>query len=228
MKECNLQIKERPILFSTPMVQAIMEGRKTVTRRIKGLDKLNERPEAWRFDGVNRNGDYLFYDVHGFVSGHDPQDCTVIIKCPYGKAGDILWVRETWAKVNGEIAYKASEKDYLFAPGETNGIWKPSIHMKKKDCRLKLEIVSVSVERLHEITKEDAIKEGILYYDDEIMKSRRYKDYLSDASEYGHPDHDYPTVVTAKESFASLWQSINGKESWDCNPWVWVVNFRKL
>src|SRR5687768_17529481 len=123
-----MQSKERPMLYSTDMVVSILADRKTKTRRTKGLDKLNGRPAAWRFDGINYDEEFLFYDVHGFISGHDPQDCTLVIKCPYGKPGDILWVRETWTSIS-EDAIAVFKADYNGEPVAWN--WKPSIHMPK-------------------------------------------------------------------------------------------------
>lgn len=81
--------------------------------------------------------------------------------CPYGKSGDIIWVRESFARVNGEIAFKANEAQYKFAPGETKGLWKPSIHMPKAVARIWLEVKNTRVERLYDITEEDAKAEGV-------------------------------------------------------------------
>jgi len=191
------------------MVQAILDGRKTQTRRVV-------KEKFWP----------IFED-----SEKD---------CPYGQAGDELWVRESWAishiltggAQNGFI-YKANNYPESFI---ANTKWKPSIHMPKESCRLFLSIKSVRIERLHDISEEDARAEGILSFRDDIFiddrkrKSggqMRYKDYMADASGFGDPNLDYPTVGNAITSFSTLWTSINGQASWDENPWVWVVEFKK-
>lgn len=98
--------------------------------------------------------------------------------------------------------------------------------MPKKACRLHLKIKALRIERLHDITEEDAKNEGIQWYKDP-SGCIRYRDYMADASGYGDPSVDYPSVPTSKHSFKTLWISINGKESWESNPWVWVITFKK-
>jgi hypothetical protein len=203
--ETITEVKERPILFSAPMVRAILEGRKTVTRRVvkpqpddDGLWNDTDRPRS------------LESTLSGWNGTVDETGESKEFRCPYD--ANVLWARETWAKVNGEIAYKASKKDYLFAPGETKGIWKPSIHMPKKACRLRLEIQSIRVERLHDITEEDAIREGIHFDED---------------SGYWFAG-DVAMNQTARGCFMELWVHINGVESWNINPWVWRIEFKKL
>jgi hypothetical protein len=230
--ETTTAIKERPILFSTPMVKAILEGRKTVTRRV-----MNPQHETDSEIGVGtfhlvvhgRDGIQPGPEVFGAICD-DGEFC---LKSPYGQPGDILWVRETWA-VDWEIGensrgegpspffYKATDEHPF-----KNGKWKPSIHMPRAACRLRLQIKSITVERLHDITEEDAIREGVQSAEFEIL-GKCYRDYYGSASEYGHPDYDFPTVATAKQSFETLWMSINGKESWEFNPWVWRIEFEKL
>ena len=213
-----LAVKERPILFSTPMVRAILEGRKTVTRRVKELEEINERPDDWTLvqaETMKRvGGDFYFVAV--FRDGGEER----VVYCPYGAVGDILWVRETFVKVKNPeefgplYIYKADHPD-----GAT--VWKPSIHMPKEACRLKLEIVSIGVERLQDITEEDAVKEGVEkdYYTPEAFgpKVWVWKNY------------DFEGLAeTAKISFRSLWRNINGADSWEANPWCWRIEFKKL
>lgn len=182
-------MKERPILFSGPMVRAILEGRKTQTRRI-WKPRKNWQDECE--DG---------YSMPHFVDGdgefHDQP-------CPYGQPGDRLWVRETWRVADGGTKYYeyAADRSVLReAVDEACCLkWKPSIHMKRAASRITLEVVAVRVERLQEITPGDAVAEGI-----------------------GHSDVDAAVV-----SYSSLWDRINGRGSWDANPWVWVVEFRKV
>jgi hypothetical protein len=209
--ETITEVKERPILFSTPMVKAILEGRKTVTRRIVDIDpELAKHVTKWG---------YSIFTAEGCISARTKQPTThghrygeKWIKMKYGKPGDILWVRETWSKIHYE---GVDEKPtYIFKTddvGAVKHIWKPSIHMPRVACRLRLEIQSVRVERLHDITEEDAVREGV-----EWMRTG-WKDYLKDG-----------VWFDAKSSFNSLWQSINGAESWNTNPWVWRIEFKKV
>lgn len=184
--------KERPILFQTEMVKAILEGRKTMTRRI-----IKPQPnDNWETE----------------------EGESILKYCPYGEIGDVLWVRETFSInnlfANGiKYTYKAdlSEDVNLLK-------WKPSIFMPKEACRIWLQIADIKTERLQDISEEDAIKEGV----EKLIKFGQpagYKDYLN-VPEIG--------FTTAKESFRTLWISINGEESWNQNPWVWCVSFKRL
>lgn len=185
----------KPILFSTPMVQAILNGTKTQTRRTKGLEGVEAieynsiLPNQW---AVLRNG------------------TAEIIKCPYGRAGEFLWVREQFAMIQKSYCYKASTIPGLFTD-RNRGKWKPSIHMPFTACRLFLKIKSIRVERLQEITDEDAKAEGV----EQI--GEKYKSYVEPAT----------PSKSAAISFASLWWAINGMDSWDANPFVWVIEFER-
>jgi hypothetical protein len=216
MAEVIEKVKERPILFSTPMVKAILEGRKTVTRRVVNPQPLEDysKLECGIFHQAltDRKGDlYPGPETFGIIAD-DGEFC---LKSPYGSEKDILWVRETWGWVptgKGEtVGYKASHD------GPMHNKWKPSIHMPRAACRLRLEILSITVEKLQDISEEDAIREGI-EPQPAFENIPQWKDYTNNGCTTG-----WPCV-----SFASLWQSINGKESWDANPFCWVINFRKL
>jgi hypothetical protein len=202
------EIKERPILFSAPMVHAILEGRKTVTRRpVKGVGLVwldNFKPE--------------------YVA--DPENNL----CPYGKPGDRLWVRETWARVGngdpGYLTYRATYPDCLppdleniLASGDIR--WKPSIHMFRRDSRILLEITDVRVERLQGISDEQALAEGIIPH---VRGGWHWHPHdpanVDDWHQFG-----FKTPVWA---FHDLWAGINGQENWDVNPWVWAVSFRRV
>jgi hypothetical protein len=181
-------MKERPILFSAPMVRAILEGRKTQTRRI--AKELNEMPNL---DGILKR----FPNPKG---------------CRYGKPGDRLWVRETWAHErdgtgcpddNG-VLYRATDPGW--DDEETGLRWRPSIFMPRRASRITLEITDVRVQRLQEISEEDAQAEGAV----------------------GALDQSVGNNWCASQAFAALWESINGPDSWDANPWVWAVTFRNL
>jgi hypothetical protein len=177
----NIEVKERPILFSGDMVRALRSGRKTQTRRIV-KDRVNSDTG----------------------------------RCPYGKVQEKLWVRETWADYLGEIVYRADEglEGIGFAPESLK--WKPSIFMPRSASRITLEITDIRVERLQDISEEDAIAEGIMYED---HYSRRYFDSLAE-------DYSYKSPI---DSYQSLWDSINGdKHPWESNCWVWVISFRRM
>jgi len=181
-------MKERPILFSGPMVRAILDGRKTQTRRVV---KPQEHALQWPACG-----------------------CAT----PYGAPGDRLWVRETFTCVAGpnilpgRVVYRADEP-------ELDVRWTPSIHMPRYRSRITLEVISVRVEPLNNISATDAIAEGIEPYGQLIGLSvyTTFRDYLTGAKDRA-----------ARQSFETLWESINGTGSWDANPWVWVVEFRRL
>jgi hypothetical protein len=193
--------KEIPILMSAPMVQAIIDGRKTMTRRVM-KPQPDFEPIGWR-------------STHSYEREAKWQP------------GDILWVRESWQWWNDQNQYKA-DQDSIGEIFKCPLKFKPSIHMPKVAARIWLEVTEVRIERLQDISEQDAIAEGIMFYIDEHWKRPRYKDYLADASGYGHPDHDYPTVGIAVTSFSTLWCKINGEKSWYLNPWVWVISFRVL
>lgn len=204
-------MKERPILFSGPMVRAILEGRKTQTRRpIRGvppgitdvrnwgsLDPMASDPSLWGFWGCE-----------GFDAAQ-PHNCLDFeARCPFGAPGDRLWVRETWSEEDvHEISYRATDKN----PGLLN--WRPSIHMPRWASRITLEVTGVGVERLQDISQEDAQEEGIRgpLIDPELDRMV--------GGQIG---------VMPREAFARGWDHINGKRApWDSNPWVWVVSFRR-
>jgi len=198
-------MKERPILFSSPMVRAILDGRKTQTRRVAKIENHEGHP---MLDESRRNPGY---NVRTVIQG-------IIEKCPYGTVGDRLWVRETHTDipsydVGGEptvaLMYKA-DFDYVYSPP---GGWTPSIFMPRMASRITLEITNIRVERLQDISESDAKKEGVHHSDGK-------------PDEYGFPTE---MVATARGEFSHLWDHINGKKiPWDSNPWVWVIEFKRL
>lgn len=223
-------MKQIPILFSTQMVRAILEGRKTQTRRI-----LKAQPSEDAIMGVGefnraltkKNGDmYPGPDSYGAIS----EDGEFCLQCPYGQPGEVLWVRESFnvgGYFDGGYAYKASPDSWHDSAETAKDLkWKPSIHMPKAAARIWLEITNMRVERLNGISERDAINEGISNYKD--VTGRRFKNYMANSVGYGDPDHDYPTVGLPVTSFCTLWQSINGPESWYENPWVWVIEFKRI
>ena len=189
-----------PILFSTPMVQAILDGRKTMTRRtIKFPKGWVAEDNAWDWAALRE-----YYPKWG---------------CPYGQIGDVLWVRETFRGIEQDFGspryeYKATEKINLIDK------WKPSLFMPKSACRIFLEITNVRVERLQDISEEDSMAEGVIDYEDGT-----FKNYFK---QKGFKDEDGVECLSAKASFLSLWCSINGIDSWESNPFVWVVEFKRI
>lgn len=201
----NLEPKARPILFSTPMVQALLAGRKTQTRRVvKNV-----------FYGDFRKMEHLAPGKYGAI--FKDQNHSFSVTCPYGKPGDLLWVRETfrysdWPDHDGTYEYKADMEQPLALWNQN--IWKPSIHMPKAAARIWLRITDVRVERLQDITEADARAEGIFPVD--TMLGTEWFDY----------DGDGITYIKPVSSFMTLWASINGWENVAQNPYVWVVSFQ--
>lgn len=200
-------MKERPILFNADMVNAILDGRKTQTRRIVKPTK-------------DRNGSGCQLapcEIAGEVNGGD------YALCPYGQPGDRLWVRENFLYLMhgdvtaGDIKYCASIDSRSAAGSKNPGYWwrkRPSIHMPRWASRITLEIVSVRVERLKQISERDALQEGI---------------GLVLADNWPDPKAMSEAVAKSRRAgFKLLWESINGSDSWDTNPWVWVVEFRRV
>lgn len=194
------QIKERPILFSAPMVRAILEGRKTVTRRV-----VKVQPH------IDASGNFCVgssnYGQDGYgkpVTKHFVNGC-----CPYGKPGDRLWVRETWARIRVAQAPDQEWVVYRESDNRTDygGPWKPGIHMFRRDSRILLEVTDVRVERLQDISEDQATAEGISAQATESFRA---------------------TGVERPAGFAfrELWASTGGE--WEANPWVWVVKFKRV
>jgi len=196
----------KPILFSTPMVQAILDGRKTQTRRvIKDKDITNN------FD-IDVDG-----SAHAYINPEtgDSYPPTAIAKY---QVGDILWVRETWYKnyphKYGRYWYRADGEEIDMPTiyggtviyGKADGLkWRPSIHMPRDAARIFLLVTNVRVERLQDITEYEAIKEG--------------------AKAYG-PNNCSGT--SARIAFAEIWDETTTEHEWRTNPWVWVYEFEKI
>lgn len=227
------------------MVQALQVGRKTQTRRVvkpqpKYADQIDPAGTESFFhpgekDGWRPSKVWTFGEREGTNGGGGR--VVQHIKCPYGQPGDILWVRETWA------AYGAfgvdGRKEYKADTGNANTScwlhWKPSIHMPKEAARLFLQVVSVRAERLQSITEEDAKAEGVQSNKCDPETEKKCPSYLCkngcccSGEYYRYPiNFDAEPAYSAKESFESLWVSINGSESWETNPWVWAVEFKKI
>lgn len=203
----------KPILFSTPMVQAILQGKKTQTRRIiKPQPEITEK--GWKWEGYRPKAKYNTGAITCFGRDVSPTDEDGLRLQSKIQIGDILWVRETsfFHILAKEYEYKADEKPYM----KLFSGWKPSIHMPKEAARIFLYVTNVRVERLQDISEADAIAEGI-----EKQKTN-YGDYL-----FKHYLKD-KFGPSAKHSFQTLWQKIYGIESWDKNPYVWVYEYERI
>lgn len=194
-----------PILFKTEMVQALLDGRKSCTRRVIKLpDNMTGRPIGKSGDSSNPLG---FFYIGG-------------IKRPPYQPGDILYVRETWGKgyEEGTYIYKADDKlaDLPTFKDSTKLIYHPSIHMPKDAARIWSKVTDVRVEQLQEITEAEAILEGAI-----------------DNRAFIHsPDNEYDHIHTAREHFIDIWNSTikksdTDKYGWNANPWVWVIEFER-
>ena len=222
----NAGVREKPILFSGPMVRAILEGRKRQTRRV-----LKPQPEKmpagtwhvpWQVGG-------------GSIMGADATDHCIAVEMEQGlrtEVGDRLWVREAWARSDDHewlVAYRAdgtcgawmwdgdgkpafNRHGLVLDParrddkgewglGKFGGKWRPSIHLPRKYSRITLEVADVKVERLQDISHEDAVAEGMGIF---------------------------PHSMSAQKRFREVWESINGPGSWEANPWVVVISFKRL
>lgn len=199
-------MKERPILFSGSMVRAILAGTKTQTRRVVKHKIIGPNPPTGIFDWHHPRTDE-WMGAHGGGIKFGLTNAARL--CPYGQPGDRLWVREAfYVGVEGGPIYRAcidqGLADFVDAVRKRYGEkWVPSIHMPRWASRILLEIVGVRVERLQDINEWDAIDEGV-----------------------GGDVKVAPCF--AVERYRALWESINGPGSWDANPWVWVVEFKRV
>jgi len=214
-----MAIKENPILMTPENAEKCFLGTKTQTRRIMKSQPPDDcgaliGPEMYAPTKVNRLGEeYPGDDIFGVYSADGEWSC----RCPYGMAGDRLWVREAWRVTGGkeyeyqqrieDVHYRGDLSEHIeYGPAQ----WKPSIHMPKWACRTWLEITEVRVQRLQEISEEDAKAEGVIVKADAEIAARVACD------------------TPARMEFWALWQSINGSGSWEANPWVWAISFRKV
>jgi hypothetical protein len=198
---------DRPILFSAPMVRALLAGTKTQTRRV-----VKPQPDIVRLEPITAE------ITSGFVAKKTPEDerhgrLGKIIRCPHGLPGDRLWVREAWSGDKHRVDYRAdgeSRHDRMV------GGWRPSIHMPRWASRITLEVTGVRVERLQDISEADAKAEGV-----KPREVRQFWLYGASAEKRAQPYRQ-----AAVDPYRELWESINGAGSWNANPWVWVVEFK--
>lgn len=209
--------KEIPILFSTPMVQAVDKDRKTITRRTRNLKKININPDKWELsltmdNWTNSKGEHE--DKFSVLFTDKKSGKQIAIPCPYGQAGDVLWIREAWNSYNENLYGLPHKTNYLYKAmgSDRNSTWKPSIHMPKAASRTLLQVVNIRIERLHDITEKDAIAEGI---------------HLHPGSGYWLAG-DLAQGSTPLQCFTALWLAIHKQRGWLKNPWVWVIEFKKI
>jgi hypothetical protein len=216
--------RERPILFSAEMVRAILDGRKTQTRRVVKHPALAQPDAAieWLSDRETV--------PHGHYSGWAVKcDAPLLlpVACPYGAPGDLLWVREAWRAPGDAIADALPPSDFV-ADAQANVAWyeadgeapstagrlRPSIHMPRWASRLTLRVTEVRVQRAQDISEADAIAEGCAGED------------WVESSPYIAGQHTDSGTLPSEE-FKALWNSINAKRGfgWDANPWVWAITF---
>jgi len=219
----------KPILFSTDMVRALLDGRKTQTRRVNGFEIINQRPNDFTFKGFVSQDRIL----HAVFWDHR-NDVQVLVKCPFGRPGDLLWVREMWSIYIPEppssgcplgdvwVPEKRSDlprpsefgpDDYAISyfadHADSDEICYPSIFMPRWASRLTLRITNVRVERVQDIGEEDAYKEGAPHEPGIGLTEPR---------------------LCYRNGFLTLWNSINAKRGFGSktNPWVWVIDFEVI
>ncbi|WP_019106219.1 hypothetical protein [Pantoea ananatis] len=248
-------MRERPILLNAEMVRAVLDGRKTQTRRIiqspaKNMQANGQKVIDYREPGDKWYGEHVFSMRNQSGTWCDYTKEQFLAKCPFGAVGERLWVRETWQAIHDSLdefgnvdertwipsVPKSSEGYWRAVYAEEFGVsnredrdfpWRPAIHMPRWASRITLEITGVRVERLQDISEADACAEGI-----------RAGVRRTDQSEFNEPVYcnylaDNLNVASEwferpSDSFISLWQSIYGEESWQHSPWVWVIEFKLL
>lgn len=232
-------MKERGMIFNAEMVRAILDGRKTQTRRIMAIQPEHSELGLRRvIDSKNGrdNGKYFWSqsDARGLKMR------SKVFGCPYGEVGDRIWVRETYQGPLFDYEHMESyledsskfEKpefcvyradgnpapEFYDADDNLHCGWRPSIHMPRWASRILLEITNVRVERLNSISEQDALSEGIDR--ERLEESQDNYDCIADHNMTGRP--------TATGAFKYLWESIYGEENWQANPWVWVIEFKRV
>ena len=198
-------MKQRPILFSTPMVRALLNGSKTQTRRVFKAKNGGVWPNPNDIPGMRQ----------------------ILRNCPYGQPGDQLWVRETYSGpdwMNGipPRNWIPGTPIWYWVDGRipTHGDWtkpKPGMHMPRWASRITLEITGVRVERLQDISEADADAEC---FGGDFPSNVLPELFPGNADDWGH--------LSMAQCYQRLWESINGPESWSANPWVWVVEFKRI
>lgn len=250
-------MRELPILFSAPMVRAVLDGTKTQTRRVMknvpSWQHFGKDIMDWDLSGIHQEGygehdqlqgtDRWYLDVQTDVDDHSRK----VIRCPYGQPGDRLWVRETWGtgcrpdpfegwrdgiEYRADIRPDDDERDLLplhrveppedVCLADLRSGWRPSIHMPRWASRITLEVTSVRVERLQAISDADEEAEGT-----EFCPQCGGCGWINSGPDGGW-QCEAEGCGESKYWYRRLWESLNGAGSWDANPWVWVISFRRV
>jgi hypothetical protein len=224
---------DRPILISAPLIRPTIERRKILTRRVAGLGHMNEKPDDWVYIGgaANMGRELEIIDGKQEANFYNPETSEEHqVLCPYGAPGTKLWVREGWYVSKGYDGRKPRELDgsghilcgYI-ADGNKPG-WggrgRAGIHMPRHLSRITLELLKVGVERAHRITEGDAILEGV---DRGILRDGPNSEkgqFQLEMSSNGSP------IGTYRDGFIFTWMTLNGRDSWEKNPWVWRLFFK--
>ena len=221
-------MKEHPILFQGAMVRALLAGTKTQTRRI--LKQAVGPSLSVGYDEDSRHpGEAVLSWLTGPGPGYDVEELIKYVKCPYGKPTDRLWVREAIRLVpdqepddgTGRVL-SAYDADHTLTVADA-WPWKrsylPPMHCPRGLSRMDLEITEVRVERLQDISEADAMAEGII--------AHRKGGWHTEQPPAGIEGSNHFGFKTARDAYGVLWESINGPGSWDANPWVWAVSFKR-
>lgn len=223
----------KPILFSAPMVRAILRGEKTQTRRIINPQPIEDSESGYVFDGKHKS-------LYKNDSTHEDWRIRFIKDWSKYKIGDTLWVRETFTILEPEHCEGMSERFYYKADHhETNEDWrlecirygypykwKPSLFMPRSACRIFLKLKKISIERLNDLSREDAIAEGVEHLYEKFHFCERYKDYSGVTNGF-FDDNNRVGCSAPEASYRSLWAKINGFDSLNSNPFVWVYEFER-
>ena len=214
--------KDKPLLVSDPLIRPISDGRKTETRRLIGLELVNELPDAWEFISFENN-------AAKFKKIDAPETCQMTCR-RYGPPGTILWVRENWyvgrgyndVKPRDIPAGRMVKRGYMGDGPRPDwaGRVRPSMHMPRWLCRYELEVLTIGVERVQSITPEAAEREGVtpgIFRDGPNTERGEFQlEHLT----------AHPSPASWLDGFKFTWITLNGRDSWALNPWIWVVSFK--
>lgn len=217
------EVREKPILFSAAMVNAILANRKSMTRRIVKLHDLENVPHVeYADDGMPIWCQSA--EAAKRLRKADPGYFSEGFKCPYGFPGDRLYVRETWFPATGEpgplLCHYRADSD----PAEFRGLWKPSIHMPRWASRITLELLEVRVERVQDISAKDILAEGV------VLRSHNCEAFARIGANPKCPvsAFDNAAYPDLRSLWAAAWEKVNGKGAWGRNDFCWVLGFRRL
>ena len=223
----------KPMIFSGPMVKAILDGDKTMTRRVIKPQPKSKLTYVYAAGHKRYIGKWTYpsrYEIEQDGIWTPPEGFTAADRdalwTPPCHGDDILWARESWAKINGSFVYRADDNAVAFFKRAGIAVkWRPSIHMPKEAARIFLRVTKVSVKRVQDISDSDAIDEGMLSY-----HGWETPEYLAAVEKTKRDGTEPPLGFTPRERFAHIWDSLRKpadlkQYGWDANPWVWVISF---